>query len=51
MLTILSLVIALVFALISKDTQAERIQYFLKMILYMVVGSFVGGWLMSAIPW
>ncbi len=51
MLIILSLAIALVFTLISKETKEERIRYFLTMILYMVVGSFLGSWLMSAIPW
>ncbi len=51
MLVVLSLVVALVFTLISKETKEERVRYFLTMLLYMIVGSFLGGWLMSAIPW
>ncbi len=51
MLIILSLGIAIVFTLISKETRAEQIRYFVKLMLYMVVGSFVAGWVMSAIPW
>ncbi len=51
MLIVLSLAIAVVFTLISKDTARERARYFLTMILYMVVGSLVGSWLMSALPW
>ncbi len=51
MLVILSLAVATVFALISKETRQEQLRYFLTLLLYMVVGSFVGAWVMSAIPW
>lgn len=51
MLVILSLCIAVVFALISHERREEQIRYFLKLLLYMIIGSLVGGWVMSAIPW
>ena len=51
MLLILSLAIAGVFALITENTRSTQIRYFLKLLLYMVVGSLAGGWVMSAIPW
>ena len=47
---ILSLCIASVFTLIVKESSQERIQYFLKLMGYMVLGSFVASWLMYAIP-
>ncbi|MFQ5740222.1 MAG: hypothetical protein ACE5JX_14545 [Acidobacteriota bacterium] len=50
-LIILSLSVATVFSLIIKEDRDERIRYFLTLLIYMVVGSFVGGWVMSAIPW
>lgn len=51
MLVFLSLAIAVVFTLISKETTEERVRYFLTLMLYMVVGSLAAGWVMSAIPW
>ena len=51
MLSILAFCIAVVFTLISKDTARGRLGYFFKLMLYMAVGSFVAGWVMSAIPW
>lgn len=51
MLVIISLAVALVFTLISKENRSEQMRYFLKMILYMVIGSLIGAWVMSAIPW
>jgi uncharacterized membrane protein len=51
LLVIISLAIAVVFTLITKEDKKEQFKYFLKIILYMVVGSFVAGWVMSAIPW
>lgn len=51
MLVILSLAIATVFTLVTKQAKSEQLRYFSKMLLYMVVGSLVAGWVMSAIPW
>ena len=48
--SILSLCIASVFTLIVKESAEERIRYFLKLMGYMVVGSFVASWVMYAIP-
>ncbi len=50
-LVLLALCISLVFAAISKDTQKERVRYFLVLMGYMVIGSLLASWLMSAIPW
>jgi len=49
-ISILSVCIATVFTLITKDTQEERIRYFLKLLGYMVVGSFVAAWIMYSVP-
>jgi uncharacterized membrane protein YfcA len=51
MLAILSLAVAIVFTLITKEDSREQIKYFLKLLLYMVIGSLLGAWVMSAIPW
>ena len=51
MLIVISLCIAVVFALISHERRDEQTRYFIKLLLYMVVGSVIGGWVMSAIPW
>ena len=48
--SILSLCIASVFTLTVKESAEERIRYFLKLMGYMVVGSFVASWVMYAIP-
>lgn len=48
--SILSVCIATVFTLITKETQKERIRYFLTLLGYMVVGSFVGAWIMYSVP-
>ncbi len=48
-ITIISLCIATVFTLITKETKQERIRYFLKLMGYMVLGSFVAAWLMYSI--
>lgn len=50
-LLIVSLATAAVFALISKQQRQEQIRYFLKVLGYMAVGSFVAAWVMSLIPW
>ena len=49
-ISILSVCIATVFTLITKETQEERIRYFLKLLGYMVVGSFVAAWIMYSVP-
>lgn len=49
-ISILSLCIATVFTLITKETKEERIRYFLKLMAYMVVGSFVAAWIMYSVP-
>jgi len=48
-ISIISLCIATVFTLITKETKQERIRYFLKLMGYMVLGSFVAAWLMYSI--
>jgi len=45
-LVILSIAVALVFALINKDMEKERLRYFLTLIGYMIGGSFVFAWIM-----
>jgi uncharacterized membrane protein YfcA len=47
---ILSLCISSVFTLVVKENAEERIRYFLKLMIYMVLGSFVASWLMYFIP-
>jgi len=47
---ILSVCITTVFTLITKETKEERIRYFLKLLGYMVVGSFVVAWIMYSVP-
>ena len=48
-ISIISLCIATVFTLITKETKQERIRYFLMLMGYMVLGSFVAAWLMYSI--
>jgi len=48
-ISIISLCIATVFTLITKETKQDRIRYFLKLMGYMVLGSFVAAWLMYSI--
>ncbi len=48
-ISIISLCIATVFTLITKETKQERIRYFLELMGYMVLGSFVAAWLMYSI--
>lgn len=50
-LALLALCISLVFAAISKDTQKERLRYFLVLMGYMVIGAALASWIMAAIPW
>ena len=50
MLIVLSFGIAVVFTLVNKETREERIRYFFTLLLYMVVGSMIGGWVMSFFP-
>ena len=45
-LIILSVCIASVFTLITKDTSEERIRYFLSLLAYMILGSLAAGWVM-----
>ena len=45
-LLITSFCIATVFSLIARETGKERIRYFLKLMLYMAVGSLMTAWLM-----
>ena len=49
-ISILSVCITTVFTLITKETKEERIRYFLKLLGYMVVGSFVVAWIMYSVP-
>ena len=49
-ISILSVCITTVFTLITKETKEERIHHFLKLLGYMVVGSFVVGWIMYSVP-
>ena len=46
---ILSLCIASVFTLIVNESAGERIRYFLKLMGYMTLGSFLAAWIMHAI--
>ncbi|MGH9340607.1 MAG: hypothetical protein ACRD1R_13695 [Acidobacteriota bacterium] len=48
-LIIISLGIAAIFSLITKDHKDERIRYFLTLLAYMIAGSFIAAWLMSAL--
>lgn len=50
-LALLALCVSLVFAVIAKDSQKERVRYFLQLFGYMVLGSLVASWVMSFIPW
>ena len=50
-LVLLSICISLVFSTISRDTQRERLRYFLTMMGYMVLGSLLASWLMAYVPW
>ena len=50
-LFLLALCISLVFATISKNTNRERVRYFLVLMGYMVIGSLLASWVMAAIPW
>ena len=47
---ILSLCIASVFTLIVKESVEARLRYFLKLLGYMVLGSFGASWVMYFIP-
>jgi len=49
-ISILSICITTVFTLITKETKEERIRYFLKLLGYMVVGSFAVAWIMYLVP-
>ena len=49
-LLILSVCVATVFTFISRDHTRDRIRYFLRLLAYMVVGSFVMAWIMYAVP-
>ena len=49
-ISIMSVCIATVFTLITKETQEERLRYVLKLLGYMVVGSFAAAWIMYSIP-
>ncbi len=49
-ISILSLCIASVFTLIVQESAQERIRYFLKLMGYMVLGSFAVSWIMYFIP-
>jgi len=49
-ISIMSVCIATVFTLITKETQEERIRYFLKLLGYMVVGSVAAAWIMYSVP-
>jgi hypothetical protein len=49
-ISILSLCIASVFTLIVKESVGGRLRYFLKLMGYMVLGSFVASWVMYFIP-
>ncbi len=49
-ISILSVCIATVFTLITKETKEERTRYFLKLLGYMVVGSFAVAWIMYLVP-
>jgi hypothetical protein len=50
-LLILSVCVATAFTLLNQEDSRERTRYFLKLMCYMVVGSLVGAWAMSLIPW
>ncbi len=50
-LLIVSLCIAAVFAMVTKEDTNERFHYFLMLLTYMVLGSLVAAWIMSWVPW
>ena len=50
-LVLLALCVSVIFAVISRDTQGERLRYFFSLMGYMVLGSLVASWVMSVIPW
>lgn len=47
MLLVLAIGVAVVFALVTKDSRQERLHFLLTMLAYMVVGSLLGGWIMT----
>ena len=47
---IMSICVATVFTLIARDTREERIRYFLKLVVYMAIGSLVVAWIMYIMP-
>jgi len=49
-LLILSTCIATAFALLNRSSARSRVQYFLKLMVYMVIGSLVFAWIMYLIP-
>ena len=50
-LVIISVCVSIVFALLNRDTRKAQIRYFLEMIGYFVVCSFVASWIWTFIPW
>ena len=50
-LLVLSIVVATVFTLINFSEKKQRISYFGRLMLYMVLGSVLFAWVMYAIPW
>lgn len=50
-LVLLSICVATVFALINKHETEERVRYFLTLMAYMVLGSFLASWVMYLLPW
>lgn len=50
-MVVFSFFVSLVFALLSKDTQAEQMRYFFKTFLMFVGLSILAAWVMYFLPW
>jgi len=50
-LAIFSVCVSLVFALLNRDSRREQLRYFLRLIGYFVVCSFIISWIWTLIPW
>jgi len=50
-LVIFAVCVSIVFSLLNRDTRKTQLRYFLELIGYFVVVSFVVSWIWTLIPW
>lgn len=50
-LVILSVCVSIVFSLLNRDTKKAQLRYFLELIGYFIVCSFIVSWIWTLIPW